>query len=104
MEKYEIDGAVWGLSDLHLGHDQPFIREKRGFSSIQEMNETIIKNIQAKVKENDVFYICGGPALGDVGVELLSQIPGKVHVILGNHDMDRRRAIYESLGWNLLIC
>ena len=97
---YSSDEQVWILSDLHLGHNKEFIWGPRGFHSVQEMNDIIIKNIQSKVKDNDVFYICGDLALGDTGRELLSQIPGKVHVILGNHDTDCRIEIYKSLGWN----
>ena len=43
---YTPDSRVWVISDLHLGHDKPFVWEARGFDSVEEMNQTIIKNIQ----------------------------------------------------------
>ena len=39
---------IWITSDLHLQHDKPFIYEARGFSSIQEHDEAIIKNWNKK--------------------------------------------------------
>ena len=32
---------------------------------------------------------------------MLRQIPGHVHVILGNHDTERRIEFYQSLGWDV---
>lgn len=33
--------------------------------------------------------------------DLLRQIPGHVHIILGNHDTERRIEFYQSLGWDV---
>ena len=94
--------AIYITSDLHLGHNQPFIYEARGFRDVNEMNITIIKNINEVVKTDDNLYILGDLILGNIeeGKKLLKQIPGKVHVILGNHDTDKKREFYESLGWD----
>ena len=97
---YTPDSRVWVTSDLHLGHDKPFIWEARGFDSVQEMNQTIIKNLQKTItKPTDELYICGDVTLGEINRELLWQIPGRVHVILGNHDTDARTQVYKDLGW-----
>ena len=42
---YTPESQVWITSDLHLGHDKPFIWEARGFDSVQEMNQTIINSL-----------------------------------------------------------
>lgn len=101
--KYTEKDKVWFISDLHLGHNQPFIYEKRGFDTIEEHNETLISNIKQCVKESDEFYILGDLTLGDLdaAAPYLRQIPGHVHVILGNHDTERRIEFYQSLGWDV---
>lgn len=97
---YTSNKRVWVTSDLHLGHDKPFIWETRGFNSVQEMNQTIIKNLQENITEpTDELYICGDVTLGEIDRELLQQIPGRVHIILGNHDTDARAQVYKDLGW-----
>lgn len=99
---YTPDSRVWVTSDLHLGHDKPFVWEARGFDSIQEMNQTIIKNLQETItKPTDELYICGDVTLGEIDRELLLQIPGCVHIILGNHDTDARAQVYKDLGWSI---
>ena len=99
---YTQDSQVWVTSDLHLGHDKPFIWEARGFDSVQEMNQTIIKNLQKTItKPTDELYICGDVTLGEINREILWQIPGRVHIILGNHDTDARAQVYKDLGWSV---
>lgn len=103
IRKYNEDTKVWLMSDLHIGHDRDFVWAKRGFSNVQEHNEKLIENIRTCVEENDEFFILGDLTLGDLdaAAPYLRQIPGHVHVILGNHDTERRIAFYQSLGWDV---
>ena len=103
IRKYNEDTKVWLMSDLHIGHDRDFVWAKRGFSNVQEHNEKLIENIRTCVEENDEFFILGDLTLGDLdaAAPLLRQIPGHVHVILGNHDTERRIEFYQSLGWDV---
>lgn len=103
IRKYNNEQKIWIMSDLHLGHDRDFVWGKRGFSNVQEHNDTILENIKACVKENDEFYILGDLTLGDLDAAAvyLRKIPGHVHVILGNHDTERRIEFYKSLGWDV---
>lgn len=103
IRKYNEDTKVWLMSDLHIGHDRDFVWAKRGFSNVQEHNETLIRNIRQCVGENDEFFILGDLTLGDLdaAATYLRQIPGHVHVILGNHDTERRIEFYQSLGWDV---
>ena len=77
-------------SDLHFHHKNMILRYGRtSFSSVEEMNETIIKNINSTVKESDALFILGdigfGPKLGTY--DCLLKINCKhLHLILGNHD------------------
>lgn len=88
---------IYFTADLHFHHknlvrclstweDQAPCRD---FSSLQEMDETIINNINSVVNEDDVLYI-----LGDFAIAPLKNWPfyrtaircKTVHLILGNHD------------------
>lgn len=103
VRKYTTEQKVWIMSDLHIGHNQEFIYKKRRFQSIEEHNQALIEKIKACIGEDDDFYILGDLALGDLDAASawLRQIPGHVHIILGNHDTDRRVEFYESLGWDV---
>ena len=46
-------------ADLHIGHIQPFLWQRRGFSSIEEHDITILKNWNSTVSPNDNVYILG---------------------------------------------
>ena len=36
---------IWLISDTHFNHNKEFVWKARGFNSVEEMNETIIKNV-----------------------------------------------------------
>ena len=50
---------IWFTSDLHLGHVNVLQFQNRPFADIDEMNEALIANINAKVKKNDELWILG---------------------------------------------
>ena len=56
---------IYITSDWHFNHNKNFIYEKRGFSSIQEMNEAIITYHNQCVNYNDIVYCLGDCLLGD---------------------------------------
>lgn len=84
---------VYITSDFHFCHNKDFIYKPRGFESVHEMNETIIKNFNEIVDWTDTVYILGDCFLNDdaEGLKYLSRIPGKKHIIFGNHDSDNRQ-------------
>lgn len=89
---------IYFTSDLHFCHDKPFLYEPRGFSSIEEMNETIIKNFNSIIDDNDDLYILGDLILKDTnkGLEYLNRLNGRLHIILGNHDSQTRIDLYQT--------
>ena len=89
----------WFTSDLHFGHDREFIYKPRGFDNIIDHNETLIKNINEDVAEDDNLYIIGDIMLGDnsLGLEYLCRINCKnIYIITGNHDTDTRKELYKN--------
>lgn len=100
---------IYITSDLHLGHDRDFIYGPRGFSNIKEHDETIIKNWNEIVKNEDIVYILGDIMLNDnkKGLAYLKSLKGKKKFIRGNHDNDERwkliRQVGEIIGYATII-
>lgn len=81
-------GRILYISDLHFGHRNVIGFDHRPFKTVQEMDETIIRNWQDKVRDDDHVYL-----LGDLEYKsgkdpryYLEQLPGHKHLIIGNHD------------------
>lgn len=91
---------IYLTSDLHFCHSKSFIYEPRGFTSIEEHNEAIIKNFNSIIKPEDELYILGDLMLCDNerGLECLRQLNGNKHFIYGNHDTPARCRLYSEIG------
>lgn len=97
---------IYFSSDLHLNHSKPFIYEPRGFSSVEEMNNTIIKNFNEIITPEDDLYLLGDNFLGELepGIKFFKQVPGKIHLIWGNHDTDNRKTALSECYNVVEIC
>jgi calcineurin-like phosphoesterase family protein len=76
-------------ADLHLGHKAIVEHCHRPFSSIEEMDEILIKNINDRVERGDLLYILGDLSLGNretVEKQRAMIKCANVHLIRGNHD------------------
>ena len=84
---------IFFTSDIHFCHDRAFIYEPRGFKSVHEMNEQIIKNFNEVMDWEDTIYILGDCFLNnnEEGMKLLKRIPGRKFIVFGNHDTDNRQ-------------
>ncbi len=75
-------------SDLHLGH--PMMARRRGFDSVDEMNQALIDGINSVVTFNDQLWILGDFSYRiskEEARELLKLIRCRhIHLINGNHD------------------
>ncbi len=89
---------IWITSDLHFCHDKDFIYGARGFSSVNQMNETIINNWNELICPEDDIYVLGDIMLDDnvKGIECWNQLIGNKHIILGNHDSTTRVKLYKQ--------
>jgi calcineurin-like phosphoesterase family protein len=89
---------VYFTSDLHGHHTNICYgvstwKDKetkcRKFDTVEEMNSTIINNINAKVQQNDILICLGDWTFGDkdnIRTFRNRIICENVHLILGNHD------------------
>ncbi len=80
---------IFYTADLHIGHKNVINMSNRPFSSVDEMNISLVNNWNSVVSEEDEVYI-----IGDVLFNLkkhtdlyITQLKGKKHLIVGNHDI-----------------
>ena len=92
---------IYFTSDWHFNHDKDFIWKKRGYNSVEEMNDDLINKICSTLDEGDKLWVLGDLVMGDIdkAAAVLSRIPYSVHFLVGNHDTLRRINLYDSLGW-----
>lgn len=95
--------SIFITSDWHFNHDREFIYKPRGFDNVEEMNKAIIERHNSVVGPEDTVFALGDCGLGggDATVlaankELIERLNGKITIIRGNHDTDRRVQMYES--------
>ena len=82
-----------------VSHDKDFIWGARGYTSVEEMNKEQLRKYNEIVNEEDDVYVCGDLALGDftLAKSYLSQLKGRIHIILGNHDTNTKIEFYKGL-------
>ena len=92
-------GKIFVTSDYHFEHDRDFIWGARGYSSVEEMNREQLRKHNEIVDDEDDVYICGDLMLGgnEAGKSWVSQLNGRLHIILGNHDTNARAEFYRGL-------
>jgi len=75
-------------SDQHFFHANIIKYCKRPFSSVEQMNQTLINNWNKKVTNKDNVYILGDLSWGSIDqtLEILKQLKGRKYFIKGNHD------------------
>lgn len=88
---------IWFCSDPHYGHKNIVRGESkwdslqacRDFNTLEEMNQTLVQNINNNVKENDILYCLGDWSFGGLYnvYDFRKQLNVKtIHLVLGNHD------------------
>ena len=99
-------GKIFATSDLHFCHNREFIWGARGFKSIEEHDAEIIKRWNEVVTAEDDVYILGDLMLGDNahGIQCLSQLNGKLHILTGNHCTSARQKLYHTLENMVEFC
>jgi calcineurin-like phosphoesterase family protein len=103
MIKIDKDRKVWIISDTHYGHKNICrgvtawrlpdgsipISQTRDFKTIEQMNESIVNNINSVVGQDDVLIHLGDWSFGGFeNVKIFRDriVCKEIHLILGNHD------------------
>ena len=80
---------VFFTSDLHFGHTNVITFDKRPFSSVEEMDEELIKRWNKKVGKGDLVYVLGDmiwKSSNNDAENLIRSLNGQIILIKGNHD------------------
>lgn len=84
--------SAFVIGDTHFGHTKSlgFIRPDgeplRPFSSVEEMDETMVANWNRVVHPKDTVYHLGDVVIPRASLGILSRLNGRKILIKGNHD------------------
>ncbi|MBK5722320.1 metallophosphoesterase [Dysgonomonas sp. Marseille-P4677] len=98
----EIDKAaekIFFTSDIHFGHKWLLDFNKRPFNSVEDMDNTLIKNWNDTVATDALVFV-----LGDIGetdddriLEIFNQLSGIKILIRGNHDITFKQETLQQI-------
>lgn len=86
-------GNIFLIGDTHFGHAKmlTFLNHNgsrvRPFSSVEEMDETMVDRWNATVGANDKVYHLGDVAIAKRALDIIGRLNGKKVLIRGNHDI-----------------
>lgn len=79
---------IYYTANLHIGHANIIQHCQRPFSSVEEMNRTLLHNWNKVIHRDDAVYVLGDLFFRNTvpADEYLKQMKGKKHLLIGNHD------------------
>lgn len=79
--------VVYFISDLHFHHKNilKFEGDNRPFSSVEEMDEELVKRWNDKVTNRDKVFVLGDFAFGS-DISIAGRLNGNKILVMGNHD------------------
>jgi calcineurin-like phosphoesterase family protein len=88
-------------SDLHFWHENVIKFCSRPYGSVEHMNQSLIDNWNMVVGEKDHIWVLGDFSFGTVQQteEVLAQLKGIKHLIVGNHDRKGRAYKLFNRDW-----
>ena len=93
---------IWITSDTHFGHEAfltfrtPEGEKIRDFASVREMDDCMIENWNATVKQGDKVYHLGDVVMRKQFLRLIPYLKGKLRLIRGNHDIFPTKAYLDA--------
>ena len=92
---------VFIISDTHFGHEAIIRYCNRPFTSVEEMDQTMIKRWNETISNKDVVIHLGDFALcgKDKTREIIQKLNGKKILIMGNHD-NYSEQFYRDAGFH----
>lgn len=88
-----MGGRTWVTADLHLGHANiiKFLDKSgnriRPFNSIEDHDETIIRDWNNLVDPGDRVYVLGDVVINRRALASVSRLAGRKVLVKGNHDI-----------------
>lgn len=93
----------FAISDTHFGHSNVLKYDGRPFSSIDEHDETLIKNWNSVVRPNDEVWHLGDVARTvKLAQAIIPRLNGRIHIVRGNHDDDlwKRQSLFPNVTFH----
>ncbi len=87
--KTKLSKRYWFTADIHVDHTNAIHLSNRPFKNAQEMEQTIVTNINKVVRAEDTFVLVGDVSLGNKKSWerfLDSLVCKNVVLVIGNHD------------------
>lgn len=96
---------IYLISDTHFYHKSIIPYCNRPFSSIEQMNKTMIDNWNHTVNDNDIVYFLGdfSFATTEKARDICNQLKGYKIIIRGNHDRDRGEISWKNIGFQEVL-
>lgn len=92
---------IFVTSDLHLGHQREFVWQARGYNSVQEHDEGVIKTLNETVRPNDILIFLGDFCLNTTFTQFdayLDKIACQnLWALWGNHNNPHEKNVYRKL-------
>lgn len=93
--------SLFIISDTHWSHKNILKHTNRPFSSVEEMDETMVENWNKVVRPEDTVYHLGDVFWNKAKAQTIApRLNGRKIVVLGNHDWGA--GYMESLGFQAL--
>lgn len=91
------------VSDTHWCHQRLLSMQPRPFSTIEEHDEYLIEAWNSVVRDDDIVYHLGDVFFSlsrnaDRVREIFNRLKGKKHLIIGNHDVDKKGNLHPTLA------
>lgn len=93
--------AIYCISDTHFGHQNilSFVRKDgspvRPFSSVEEMNETMVQRWNEVVRPQDHIYHLGDFCMHKRDISIAARLNGHKRLLPGNHDIHKTKEYYQ---------
>jgi len=80
--------TIYYTADTHFHHAAVIGFDNRPFASIEEHDETLVRNWNRTVRPTDTVYFVGDFVIGKGrhAAPILERLNGKLHLVAGNHD------------------
>jgi len=88
----------WFIADTHFGDERIRRYENRPFPDVEQMEEALIQNWNARVAPEDQVYVLGDFGADGREAQVLSLLNGTKYLVKGNHDT-RTNAYYRAAGF-----
>ncbi len=91
---------IYYTADLHLGHENAIKFDQRPFACVEEMDEALIRNWNARVTDRDRIYIAGDLIFRSKRAPewYLERLRGIKYLVIGNHERLSALDIHYRLG------